>query len=156
MAFTRNDYTIGWIATLDVELAAAKAMLERPYHPKLPKAAKDTNTYTLGRLGEHNVVIAGLPSGAVGTSSAAIAASNLVRSFPKVRFVMMVGLAEGVSITSLPPEKDVRLGDIVVSSPNGFHGWFCSASVQSNERQEVLYNLTMERPLRLASRVREC
>ena len=122
MAFTKNDYTVGWIAAADVELAVAKAMLERPYYSKLPKAAKDTNTYTLGRIGDHNVVIAGLPVGSVGSVPAAVAASNLIRSFPKVRFVLMVGVGGGISVSSLPPLKDVRLGDVVVSTPFGQNG----------------------------------
>ena len=77
--FTNNDYTVGWICALDVELAASQAMLDEE-HPDLPQGENDTNTYTLGRIGQHNVVLACLPSGTAGISAAATAARDLLRS----------------------------------------------------------------------------
>lgn len=54
------DYTVGWICALDDELAAARGMLDEIHSPLvLPR--KDRNSYTLGRIGDHNVVIACLP-----------------------------------------------------------------------------------------------
>jgi hypothetical protein len=42
-------------------------------HPNFPVPSTDQNTYLLGNnIGEHNVVIACLPSGAYGTISAAV------------------------------------------------------------------------------------
>ena len=62
---TNSDYTVGWICALETELAASQAMLDEE-HPDLPQAENDTNTYTLGRIGQHNVVLACLPSGTTG------------------------------------------------------------------------------------------
>ena len=70
--FTNNDYTVGWICALETELAASQAMLDEE-HPDLLQAENDTNTYTLGRIGRHNIVVACLPSGTTGASAAAIA-----------------------------------------------------------------------------------
>jgi hypothetical protein len=81
--FTSNDYTVGWICTLGIELAASQAMLDGVY-PDLPQDENDSNTYTLG---QHNVVLACLPSGTTGTGAAATAAKDLLRSF----FGLMVG-----------------------------------------------------------------
>ena len=54
---TNNDYTVGWICALGAELAASQAMLDEE-HPDLLQVENDTNTYTLGRIGRHNVVLA--------------------------------------------------------------------------------------------------
>ena len=89
--FTSNDYTVGWICALEIELAASQAMLDEVY-PDLLQDEKDSNTYTLGRIGQHNVVLACLPSGTTGTDAAATAAKDLLRSFPKIRFGLMVVL----------------------------------------------------------------
>jgi hypothetical protein len=48
------DYTVGWICALPVEYAAATAMLDE-VHDSLSTAQGDSNTYTLGRIGKHNV-----------------------------------------------------------------------------------------------------
>ncbi len=71
------------------------------------------NIYTLGRMGEHNVVIACLPAGQMGSNSAASEAVQMKSSFNAIRFGLMVGIGGGVPST----EHDVRLGDVVVSQP---------------------------------------
>jgi ankyrin repeat domain-containing protein 50 len=65
-----NDYsTVGWICALELEaeLAASQTMLDLQTFEL--QAENDTNTYTLGRIGKHNVVLACLPSGTTGTLS---------------------------------------------------------------------------------------
>ena len=69
----REDYTAGWVCTLPVELAAAQEMLDEE-HENLHRDVNGTNIYTLGRIGEHNVVIACLPEGQTGTNSSAAVA----------------------------------------------------------------------------------
>ena len=108
----RKDYTVGWVCALPIELAAAQEMLDDE-HQSLPRDADDSNIYTLGRMGEHNVVIACLPAGQMGTNSAASVAVQMKSSFDAIRFGLMVGIGGGVPST----EHDVRLGDVVVSQP---------------------------------------
>ncbi|KAK6530571.1 hypothetical protein TWF281_007414 [Arthrobotrys megalospora] len=121
-SFTNNDYTVGWICALPVELAAATAMLDER-HPDLPQDETDLNTYTLGQIRSHNVVLTCLPSGTMGTNPAAIAAGNLLRTFPKIRFGLMVGIGGGAPREpSTDPYEDIRLGDVVVSNPEGTNG----------------------------------
>jgi nucleoside phosphorylase len=84
------------------------AMLDQR-HADLPKPQNDPNTYTLGSVGKHNVVIACLPKGKVGTIPAATAATWMVSTFPSIKFGLMVGIGGGI-----PPK--VRLGDVVVST----------------------------------------
>ena len=119
-----EDYTIGWICALEVELTAARGMLDKE-HEDLP-AGQDPNVYTLGEIGKHNVVIAHLPEGTIGTSAAATCASNLLRSFPQIRFGLLVGVggaAPGL-LDQQDANKDIRLGDIVVSTPTNGNGKF--------------------------------
>ncbi|KAF9637134.1 hypothetical protein BFW01_g8030 [Lasiodiplodia theobromae] len=57
-----DAYTVGWVCALTIELIAAQEMLDEE-HDDLPPDGNDTNSYTLGSIGEHNVVIACLPAG---------------------------------------------------------------------------------------------
>jgi nucleoside phosphorylase len=107
---SHEDYTVGWICALPLEMAAATLMLDT-IHPSLPNRSTDQNTYTLGKIGEHNIVIACLPGGAYGNVSAATVAMQLLSSFHSIRFGLMVGIGGGV----LSSNADIRLGDIVVS-----------------------------------------
>ena len=108
---THNDYTVGWVCALPKEQTAATAMLDQR-HTDLPKPPNDPNTYTLGSIGKHNIVIACLPKGKLGTNSAATVATQMVRTFPSIKVGLMVGIGGGI-----PPK--VRLGDVVVSTPVG-------------------------------------
>jgi nucleoside phosphorylase len=98
-------------------MAAAQAMLDEQ-HPLLPQHSHDHNTYTLGRIGVHNVVLACLPSGLTGTTSAATVAIQMLSSFRGLRFGLMVGIGGGVPSR----ENDIRLGDVVVSQPTATFG----------------------------------
>src|ERR1700684_591547 len=112
-----HDYTVAWVCALPLEMAAAKAMLDEIY-PDLPTSSNDQNTYMLGRIRAHNVVIACLPSGVYGPTSAAIVANQMLFAFRSIRFGLMVGIGGGV-----PGEDvDIRLGDVVVSKPTGDFG----------------------------------
>jgi ankyrin repeat domain-containing protein 50 len=92
-------------------------------HSNLPQDEKDSNTYTLGQIGPHNIVLACLPSGSTGTNPAATAAANLLRTFPKIRFGLMVGLGGGApGSPNDDPDEDLRLGDVVVSNPDATYG----------------------------------
>ncbi|WXC53981.1 hypothetical protein QX201_013625 [Fusarium graminearum] len=115
-------YAIGWIAALPIERAAATALLhDRHDAPEgFDQHQSDTNSYTWGRIGEHNIVIASLQAGVYGTTSAATTASNLIHSLPHIRIGLLVGIGGGIA---RPDEgQDIRLGDIIVSQPDGIIG----------------------------------
>lgn len=105
-----NHYTIAWVCALYTEMAAAQAMLDE-IHETLPRNADDTNSYILGNIEGHNIVIACLPESQYGTINAAIVATNLKRTFPGICMTLMVGIGGGV-----PCKEDVRLGDVVVGT----------------------------------------
>ncbi len=80
----------------------------------------ESNVYTLGNIGPHRVVCTKLPS--VGhTREAMIAAGStttrLLGTFQAVEFVFLVGVGGGVPHYT-DYARHVRLGDVVVSSPN--------------------------------------
>lgn len=107
---SHKDYMVGWICALPLEMAAAKLMLDTIYL-SLPRLPTDQNTYILGNIGDHNVVITYLPSGIYGIVLAVTVAMQLLSSFYSIRFSLMVGIGGGV----LNGNADIRLGDIVVS-----------------------------------------
>ncbi|RAO71649.1 uncharacterized protein BHQ10_007661 [Talaromyces amestolkiae] len=114
---SRDDYTVGWVCALHIELAAAQEMLDEEHQNPL-QIGEDANVYSFGRIGEHNVVIAGLPAGQTGIASATAVAMRMKSSFPCIRFGLMVGIGGGVPSR----DADIRLGDIVVSQPEKGHG----------------------------------
>jgi nucleoside phosphorylase len=66
----------------------------------------------LGKIGKYNIIIAILPYGEYGISSAAGIAKDILYSFPNVRFGLMVGIGGGAPTT----EHNIRLGDVMVSA----------------------------------------
>lgn len=113
---THENYKIGIICALQKELMAVRALFDSR-HSDLKIPYQDTNHYALGRICQHNIVAACQPSGEYGTNSAASVVSHLVRSFPAVKYCLLVGIGGGV-----PSKKnDIRLGDVVVCWPSETH-----------------------------------
>ncbi|EJT79497.1 hypothetical protein GGTG_04581 [Gaeumannomyces tritici R3-111a-1] len=113
MSDSNDIYTLGWISAIPSEFVAARFFLDtQPCRPKILDP-HDTNSYSLGKIGHHNVVMACLPDGEYGITAAAVVATNMLRSFPNIRFSLMVGIGGGAPSS----RNNMRLGDIVVSSP---------------------------------------
>jgi nucleoside phosphorylase len=132
MLETPGSYTVAWIAALPHERAAGEAMfdVEREESPPgFQKNASDPNAYSWGTMGRHNVVIASLPSGEYGLTSAATIAQGLRSSVPHIRIGLMVGIGAGVPGEEFDKDnkfikfqRDIRLGDVAVSNPDGTNG----------------------------------
>jgi nucleoside phosphorylase len=131
-----NDYTVGWICAITTEYVAAQEFLDEEHEGPEYVSPNDTNHYTLGKIGKHNVVIAVLPDNEYGKSSAASVARDMLHSFPNVRIGLMVGIAGGA-----PGKHDIRLGDIVVSSAGngkgGVFGYDFGKAIQGRDFQET-------------------
>ncbi|KAM6513564.1 hypothetical protein FALCPG4_015957 [Fusarium falciforme] len=113
---TYDDYSVAVVCAMAFEMSALRYMLDQE-HPRLRTKEGDPNMYTLGELHGHNVVLASLP-GTQGKGSAATVATNLARTFPCIKWRFLVGIGGGV-----PTKKhDIRLGDVVVSMPEGQYG----------------------------------
>ena len=112
-----GSYHVGWICAVRTEYVAACELLDEEFQtPVLPQ--NDHNAYTCGRIGKHKVVVACLPQGKYGVASAATVAKDLLRSFQAIQFGLMVGIGGGAPSA----QHDIRLGDVVVSSPTGRTG----------------------------------
>ncbi|KAF4472106.1 ankyrin repeat [Fusarium albosuccineum] len=107
-----NAYTVGWICAVQTEIVAALGLLDDRHTEPVETPVHDSNSYTLGRIGKHNVVIAALPRGQYGLANAANVGRDMARTFPNVRIGLMVGIGGGV-----PTKHDIRLGDVVVGCP---------------------------------------
>lgn len=127
---TNDKYTVGWIAALPHEAIAAKAALDN-FHGRKPstKHTTDQNSYILGQIHDHNVVITSLPGGVIGTTSATTTAMHMLASFPSIRIGLMVGIGAGIPKIKKDRKtnrnrdlRNIRLGDVVVSQPGGNHG----------------------------------
>lgn len=112
---TNESYTVACICPMGVEMAAVAAMLDET-HPDLP-STRDMNSYTLGRIGAHNVVVAVMPE--IGNNNAAMVATQLLNDFKSIRFGLLVGIGGGIPVED---QFDIRLGDIVVSKPTATFG----------------------------------
>jgi nucleoside phosphorylase len=112
----REEVTIGILTALPVEGAAMASLIE---DARLVSFAEDPHLYRVGSLPSndparpHRVAMTVLSQ--YGTRYAAATCANLLRTFPNVGCVVMVGIAGGVPSVR-EPDKHVRLGDVVVAT----------------------------------------
>ncbi|KAH7129267.1 nucleoside phosphorylase domain-containing protein [Dactylonectria macrodidyma] len=85
-----EDYAIGWICALQEEYEAACCRLDDEFEGPETSDVDNSNTYLFGRI-------------------------DMIRSFPSLEFALMVGIGGGAPT----PTRDIRLGDVVVSRPQG-------------------------------------
>ncbi|CBF78331.1 hypothetical protein AN8611.2 [Aspergillus nidulans FGSC A4] len=112
-----ESYTVALICPLEVDLTAARCMLDEE-HGRVPGNNIDPNSYLLGTLSGHNVVLTSLLEGSQGPNAAALVAAHLLRTFTAVELRLLVGCAGGVPSRN----TDIRLGDVVVSTPTETSG----------------------------------
>lgn len=106
------------ITALPKELAAVLAILDDPQRHFVKGDDNDYYFCTCPSAngGRHLIVVTLLSK--MGNNTAAAAASHLLRSFPSVEEVLMVGIAGGVPHPA-NVDKHVRLGDVVVTDEYG-------------------------------------
>lgn len=127
-----RDYHVAWISAVGKDLLIASAMFDEEHGCPTGISEDDSHAYLFGRIGLHNVVMAILPQGRAGVEQIGRLAENVTRSFGRLRFGLMVGTAGGAP----SKENDIRLGDVVVSTPNnskrlgGVVHYFFGASIQ--------------------------
>ncbi|HZN17877.1 MAG TPA: hypothetical protein VFB84_06750 [Micromonosporaceae bacterium] len=116
MSHSQTDVHVGIVTALPVESAAVRLLVdELRYEP----APGDPNHYLTGLLPSkdegqpHRVVVAMQTQD--GTRNAAAICTDLSRSFPTMRCIIMCGVAGGIPAPATP-ERHVRLGDIVVAT----------------------------------------
>ena len=93
----------------------------------LPQPPGNTNTYVLGHMAVHDVVLICLLQ--MGTTPAARVARQMPMAFPHLHFGLLVGICGGI----LSKTHDIRLGDVVVGIKGQEYGavvqWVYSKTV---------------------------
>ena len=112
---SRDEFEIAIICALPLEYDAAALIFDELWDETgniYRRSAGDTNNYTVGCIGEHNVVLTLLPQ--MGKANGASVSSNLRSSFRNLELAFLVGICGGVPQTKAGDE--ILLGDVVVSS----------------------------------------
>lgn len=111
--YRREDFQIAIVCALVLEYDAVSLLFDQfwdeddePYG----RARGDTNTYTTGRIGKHNVVLALLPN--IGKVAAAGVAASVRSSYSGLRLAFLVGICGGVPDAGT---DEALLGDVVIS-----------------------------------------
>ncbi|KAI7758976.1 hypothetical protein LZL87_009971 [Fusarium oxysporum] len=108
----RQDFRIAIFCALVLESDTVISLMDQQWDRKeYGKVVLDPNSYTLGALGAHNVVLIHLPG--MGKGVAASAASSCRISFPGIRLALVVGVCGGVPFG--PHNIERILGDVVIS-----------------------------------------
>ncbi|KAG9661092.1 purine and uridine phosphorylase, partial [Aureobasidium melanogenum] len=109
---SRDDFEIAIICALPLEAAAVLDLFDQRYDKdgsQYGKQEGDTNTYSTGRIGRHDIVLAHMPD--MGKSSAASVASGLRLSFRGIRLALVVGICGAA-----PLDRPLILGDVIISN----------------------------------------
>ncbi|KAN0075704.1 hypothetical protein V8E54_006974 [Elaphomyces granulatus] len=109
----RNNFEIAIICALPLEASAVSALFDKRWDDRrYGKAPRDSNAYSTGVIGHHNVVLVHMPN--MGKVAAATAAACLRSSFPEIQLALVVGICGGAPFGNLPSE-DILLGDVIIS-----------------------------------------
>jgi nucleoside phosphorylase len=109
----RDEFGIAIICALPLEYDAVSLVFDEIWDMdggKYGKATGDSNTYTTGRIGAHNIVLVLLPG--MGTSAASGAAAGVRSSYTGVKMALLVGVCGGVPGGG---GYEKLLGDVVIS-----------------------------------------
>ena len=110
----RRDFEIAVICALQLEADAVEALFDKFYDRHVyGKARGDTNSYTMGMIDRHNVVLAYMPD--IGKGSAASVAASFRYSFEGIKLGLVVGVCGGVP-NGTDEEKEILLGDVIIST----------------------------------------
>ncbi|KAF7155844.1 hypothetical protein CNMCM5623_008724 [Aspergillus felis] len=107
------DFTVAIFCALTLEVNAVSVLFDGFCQDSTlyQNAPGDSNTYTLGRMGRHHVVLVHLPG--MGKSVASQAASSIRSTYPNIKLALVVGICGGVPYTN--GHAEIILGDVVVS-----------------------------------------
>ncbi|RKL27766.1 hypothetical protein BFJ72_g12894 [Fusarium proliferatum] len=102
---------IAILCALTLEADAVEALFDGQWNDGYNRSKGDTNTYTLGVIGRHGVVLVYMPG--MGTTHSANVATCCRSTFPGISLALMVGICGGVPF--LQDGTELLLGDVVIS-----------------------------------------
>ena len=109
----RRDFEIAIICALPLEASVVGACFDKQWDDQIyGKALSDSNAYSTGVIGHHNVVLVHMPN--MGKVAAATAAACLCASFQGIQLALVVGIC-GAAPFGKQQSEDILLGDVVIS-----------------------------------------
>ncbi|RAQ81620.1 hypothetical protein COH21_012999, partial [Aspergillus flavus] len=109
----RSQFGVGIICALPLEATAVSALFDTEWDSHLyGKAVGDTNAYSTGSIGRHNVVLVHMAS--MGKIAAATAAANLRASFEGVQLAIVVGVCGAIPLRK-QSDMEIHLGNVIIS-----------------------------------------
>ena len=109
----QTDFKIAIICALPLEASAVSALFDKRWDDQTyAEALSDSNAYSTGVIGHHNVVLVHMPN--IGKVDAATAAAGLQASFQGIQLTLVVGICGGAPFGNQLSE-DILLGDVVIS-----------------------------------------
>ncbi|KAI8247299.1 phosphorylase superfamily protein [Colletotrichum sp. SAR 10_99] len=111
---SRSEFEIAVVCALRIEYDAVALVVDEFWDDEgdtYGKAQGDPNTYTTGRIGKYNVVLALLST--TGTVSAASASASLRSSYTGLTMALLTGVCGGVPFSE--DDEEIILGDVVIS-----------------------------------------
>lgn len=113
----REDFEVAIFCALPQEADAVIALFDQHWNRKeYEKVCGDPNSYTLGAIGNYNVVLVHMPG--MGKNIAASVASSCRASFSGIRLALVVGICGGVPLgvnSKLSVTTERILGDVIIS-----------------------------------------
>ncbi|KAK2813151.1 hypothetical protein FQN50_000828 [Emmonsiellopsis sp. PD_5] len=121
----RSGFQVAIICALPIEATAINALFDKTYDErKYGKEPGDSNAYSMGTIGHHNVVLVHMPE--AGKVAAASAAGMLSTSFRRIQLALVVGVCGGVPYGGYAvremfdgdhytDDDFIFLGDVVIS-----------------------------------------
>ncbi|KAJ3454422.1 hypothetical protein MRS44_018316 [Fusarium solani] len=109
----RDNFEVAIICALPLEYDAVSYIFDEFWDEdgdQYGRAAGDPNSYTTGRVGNYNVVLALLPH--MGKANAASAAASMRSSYGGLRLALLTGVCGAMPRSR---ESEVLLGDVVIS-----------------------------------------
>uniref|UniRef100_A0A8R1XZS4 Winged helix-turn-helix domain-containing protein n=1 Tax=Onchocerca volvulus TaxID=6282 RepID=A0A8R1XZS4_ONCVO len=116
----RDHPTVAILTCLFVEKQSIDAIISNSTTVHRYRSGGDSNIYTLGWIGKHQVVatkLAVIGDSREATTSAGSITTRLLGNFQHVEHVFIVGVGGGVAHYT-DASRHVRLGDVVVSGPD--------------------------------------
>ncbi|KAF3931908.1 hypothetical protein ABW20_dc0100432 [Dactylellina cionopaga] len=109
----RRDFEVAIICALPLEASVVNELFDQEYDEiAYGKARGDSNAYSTGVIGHHNVVLVYMPG--IGKVAAATAAASLRASFQEIRLALVVGICGGAP-SEYQSGEAILLGDVVIS-----------------------------------------
>ena len=112
--FHRAQFEIAIFCALPAEADAVRALFDNYWDdgdPSFGRADGDTNAYSTGSIGRHNVVLVHMAG--IGKGHAALA-SQCRLSFTGIKLAIVAGTCGAVPLT--PEDREIVLGDVIIST----------------------------------------